>query len=179
MESRYASLTDKVMLLNAAKEAEIARLMELEAEIAAFRVSPGSSPGRGGGQASRGGQGALRGGGSGAPWFNQKQQSQPQQAQGQSSELTHWEKIRLRKNWIICHKCYQWGKHRQMSVSFRLPRSRSLLPRTGISDQLVCRLTLNLTQKTRNRGVPAAVTTRWGLAVDGVCMFSVCYSLCT
>ena len=52
IESRYASLTDKVMLLNAAKEAEIAvsvgpdkRLMELEAEIAAFRVSPSSSPG--------------------------------------------------------------------------------------------------------------------------------------
>ena len=50
VESRYASLTDK--LLNAAKEAEIAvsvgldkRLMELEAKIATFRVSPGSSPG--------------------------------------------------------------------------------------------------------------------------------------
>ena len=62
VESRYASLTDKVMLLNAAKEAEIAvsvgqdkRLMELEAEIATFRVSRGSSPGRGGGQAGRGG----------------------------------------------------------------------------------------------------------------------------
>ena len=49
VESRYASLTDKVMLLNAAKEVEIAvsvgpdkRLMELEAEIAAFHVLPGS-----------------------------------------------------------------------------------------------------------------------------------------
>ena len=44
MESCYASLTDKVMLLSAVKEAEIAvsvgpekRLMELEAEIAAFQ----------------------------------------------------------------------------------------------------------------------------------------------
>ena len=117
VESRYASLTDKLMLLNAAKEAEIAvsvgpdkRLMELEAEIDAFRVSPGSSPGQGGGQAGRGGQGASRGGGSGAPCFNQQQQQgQSQQAQGQSSELTHREKVRLRKNWIICHKCYQLG----------------------------------------------------------------------
>ena len=70
VESCYASLTDKVMLLNAAKEAEIAvsvgpdkRLMELEAEIAAFRVSPGSSPGQRGGQAGRGGRGTSRGGG--------------------------------------------------------------------------------------------------------------------
>ena len=100
------------MLLNAAKEAEIAvsvgpdkLLMELEAEIAAFRISPGSSPGRGGGQASRGGQGAFRGG-----QVNQQQQSLPQQAQGQSSQLTHLEKVRLQTNWIICHKCYQWGK---------------------------------------------------------------------
>ena len=91
VESWYASLTDKVMLLNAAKEAEISvsvgpdkRLMELEAEIAAFQVSPGSSLGQGGGQAGRGGQGASRGGGSGAPRFNQQQQGQPQQAQGQS-----------------------------------------------------------------------------------------------
>ena len=105
VESRYSSLTDKVVLLNAAKEAEIAvsvgpdkRLMELEAEIAAFHVSPGSSPGQGGGQAGRGGRGTLRGGGSGAPHFNQQQQqSQPQQAQGQSSELTHREIVRLRK----------------------------------------------------------------------------------
>ena len=65
VESWYASLTDKVMLLNAAKEAQIAvsvgpdkRLLELEAEIAAFCVSPGSSPGQGGGQAGRGGRGA-------------------------------------------------------------------------------------------------------------------------
>lgn len=47
VESRYASLINKVMLLNTAKEAEIAvsmgadkQLMELEAKIAALRVSP-------------------------------------------------------------------------------------------------------------------------------------------
>ena len=116
VESRYASLTDRVMLLSAAKESEIAvsvgldkKLMELEAEIAAFRVSPGSSPGQGGGKAGRGGQGASRG----APCFNQKQQQgQSQKAQGQSSQLTHRGKVWLWKNWIICHKCYQWGKHR-------------------------------------------------------------------
>ena len=85
VESRYASLTDQVVIqLNAAKEPEIAvsvrpdmRLMEFEAEIAAFQVSPGYSQGQGGGQAGHNGQGASRGGGSGAPRFNQQQQSQP------------------------------------------------------------------------------------------------------
>ena len=139
VESRYASQTDKVMLLNAAKEAEIAvsvgpdkRLMELEAEIAAFRVSPGSSPGRGGGQAGWGGRGASRGGGSGAPRFNQQQQQgQSQQAQGQSSELTHHEKVRLRKNWIICHKCYQWGKHRANECKLSATQIQKLTPQDG------------------------------------------------
>ena len=52
VESRDTSLTDKFMLLNPTKEAEIAvsvgpdkRLMELEAEMADFRMSPGTSPG--------------------------------------------------------------------------------------------------------------------------------------
>ena len=105
--------------------------MELEAEIAAFRVSPGSSPGQGGGQAGRGGQGASRGGGSGAPCFNQLQQSQPQQAQGQSSELTHREKVRLWKNWIICHKCYQWGKHKTNECKLSASQIQKLTPQDG------------------------------------------------
>ena len=59
------------MLLNAAKEAEIPvpvepdkRLMELKVAVAAFMISPRSSPGQGGGQAGRGRR-ASRGGGSG------------------------------------------------------------------------------------------------------------------
>ena len=75
------------------------RLMELEAVVVALRTSPGSSLGQGGGRE------ASRGEGSGAPWFNQ-QPGQSQQNQGQSLELTHREKIRLRKNWIICRKCF-------------------------------------------------------------------------
>ena len=108
--------------------------MELEAEIAAFRVSPGSSPGRGGGQAGRGGRGASRGGGSGAPHFNhhhQQQQGQTQQAQGQSSDLTHREKVRLRKNWIICHKCCQWGKLRANECKLSAAQIQKLTPQDG------------------------------------------------
>ena len=105
--------------------------MELEAEIAAFRVSPGSSPGQGGGQAGCGGQGASGGGGSGAPRFNQQQQSQPQQAQGQSSELTHREKVQLRKNWIICQKCYQWGKNTENECKLSASQIQKLTPQDG------------------------------------------------
>ena len=104
--------------------------MEIEAERSALRLAQGagrgSSPGRGGGQAGAGqGCGSGRGGGQGS------QASAPnpgQGAQSQGSALSHNEKIQLRKNGIICHKCWQWGKHRANESKLTSAQLQKLTP---------------------------------------------------
>ena len=136
IESKYASLTTRTLLLKAAREAEIAvstgpdkKIMEIEAELSALRLAQGagrgSSPGHGGGQTGAG-RGRGRGGGQGAPTSTQNPgQGQPQAG---GSGLSHKEKIQLRKNWIICHKCWQWGKHRANECKLTSAQLQKLTP---------------------------------------------------
>ena len=136
IESKYALLTTRTLLLKAAREAEIAvstgpdkRIMEIEAEFSALRLAQGagrgSSPSRGGSQAGAG-RGRGCGGGQGAPTSTQKLgQGQPQAG---GSGLSHKEKIQLRKNWIICHKCWQWGKHRANECKLTSVQLQKLTP---------------------------------------------------
>ena len=143
IESKYASLTTRTLLLKAAKEAEIAvstgpdkRIIEIEQELSALRLAQGagcgSSPGCGGGQSGAGrGRGSGRGGGQGS------QASAPSPGQGQSQDggsgLSHKEKIQLRKNWIICHKCWQWGKHRANECKLTSAQLQKLTPMDAYS----------------------------------------------
>ena len=138
IESKYASLTTRTLLLKAAREAEIAvstgpdkRIMEIEQELSALRLAQGagrgSLPSRGGGQSGAGrGCGSSRGGGQGS------QSSAPNPGQGQpqagGSGLSHKEKIQFRKNCIICHKCWQWGKHRANECKLTSVQLQKLTP---------------------------------------------------
>ena len=99
--------------------------MEIEAELSVLRLDQGagrgSSPGQGGGQAGAGR--GRRGQGSQASVPNQGQG-----AESQGSALPHKEKIQLRKNWIICHKCWQWGKHRSSECKLDSAQLHKLTP---------------------------------------------------
>ena len=78
IESKYASLISRTLLLKAARETEIAVstdpdkwILEIEAELSALRLTQkaghGSSPGQGRGQRGAGrGQGSARDGGQGS-----------------------------------------------------------------------------------------------------------------
>ena len=106
VESQFANDDDVTgdMLLEAAKAAELsvasgpsdgARIMEMEAELAAFRLS-GGQPSRGGFQHR--GRATTRGGpGSSAPKFQQQQQQQAAGGGGSASGsgLSHKEKIQI------------------------------------------------------------------------------------
>ena len=118
VEAKFSSLVTPEDFLKAAVEAEVAtsessssgKIMELEQQIAALRLSTGSGgAGRGGGAprfynnppAGRGRGGANPGGNPGSnPGSN-----------APGSGLSHRARVALRSNWILCHKCGQWGKH--------------------------------------------------------------------
>ena len=102
---------------------------EIEAELSALRLAQraghGSSPGRGGGQA-------------GLEGVVDQEEAEVRDLKpllltrvkgpNPSSALSHKEKIQLRKNWIICHKCWQWGKHRANEGKLTSAQLQKLTP---------------------------------------------------
>ena len=113
VESKFSSIQSRTDLLKTAVEAEVAansisteskRLMALESEIAALRISTGSGGQNRGNQRQgtmgrqnqqRGRSGANPGGGGGAP----------------NPAGNHKQRVANRTRWVHCHKCLQWGKH--------------------------------------------------------------------
>jgi hypothetical protein len=128
VESKFSSLVTRDQLLAAAVEAEVAvsgeggRIMELEAQLASLRsFGGGLGRGRGGGPPRFGPYNPVgRGRGGANPGGN------PGSGPHQGSGLTHRMRVALRTNWILCHKCGQWGKHRATECKVSNSRLQTL-----------------------------------------------------
>ena len=135
IESKYASLTTRTLLLKAVREAEIAVstgpdkwIVDIEQELSALRLAQGagrgSSPGRGGGQSGAGcGHGSGRGGGQGS----QSSVQNPGQSQSQAGEsgLSHKKRSNLGRIGSSTISVGSGASIGLTSVSSLLPNSRS------------------------------------------------------